>query len=349
MNAANSAAQTRPQTWHILLALALVYLSWGTTYLAIHEGVKTLPPGLFGGVRLTLAGLVLLAYLLMRGQFVLLPARGLYWTALVGILLFVFGNGLISLAEKTVPSGMASVLVATTPLWMAVLEVAFPWGERLTWRGWLGLLAGLLGVLLLWLNRLRDEEQGGSIFGYTLVLGSAAAWALGSFVSRYRRSSASPFVLATYQMILGGLSLTAVGLAAGEARQLRPESFTPHAVFAFFYLLVVGSLIGFVAYTWLLGHVSTALAGTYAYVNPVVALLAAVVLDNETVGWPVVAGMGVILVGVALVRQGGVVKRTRLVVTEAVVPPAQMSNGAAPATVLRQPSGATATGGLTPR
>jgi drug/metabolite transporter (DMT)-like permease len=327
MNAPTSAAPNRPQTSSILLALALVYVSWGTTYLAIHEGVKTLPPALFGGVRLTLAGVVLLAYLLLRKQFVVLPARDLFWTTLVGILLFVFGNGLISLAEKTVPSGMASVLAATTPLWMALLEVVFPRGERLTWRGWLGLLAGLFGVLLLWVDRLWDEGHAASIWGYALVLGSASAWALGSFVSRYRRSRASPFVLATYQLILGGLSLTMVGLVAGEAGQLRPESFTPNAVFAFFYLLVVGSLIGFVAYAWLLGHVSTTLAGTYAYVNPVVALLAAVLLDKESVGWPVVLGMGVILLGVALVRQGGVVKKTGVVLAEEGVPLDQMSNG----------------------
>ncbi len=324
--AANSADRDQPKAWKILLALSLVYTAWGTTYLAIHEGVKTLPPGLFGGVRLTLAGLILLGYLVARKQFVPLPTRDLLWTLLVGVLLFVFGNGLISLAEKTVPSGMASVLVATTPLWMALLEVACPWGERLTWRGWLGLVAGLLGVGLLWLDRPHEGEGAGSPLGYLLVLGSAAAWAVGSFVSRYRRSSASPFVLATYQMILGGLSLTAVGLVAGEAGQLTVDSFTPNGVFAFFYLLVVGSLVGFVAYAWLLGHVSTTLAGTYAYVNPVVALFAAVLLDKEVIGWPVVAGMTVILLGVALVRQGGVDKKRGVLLVEGDVTSNQMSH-----------------------
>ncbi len=314
-------SRPRPQTWQVLLALSLVYASWGTTYLAIHEGVKTLPPGLFGGVRVTCAGLVLLAYLLARRQFVLLPARDLFGTLVVGVLMFVFGNGLVSLAEKTVPSGMASVLVATTPLWMALLEMTSPHGERLTWRSWLGLLAGLIGVALLCADR-QEGNEGGTPLGYALVLGSASAWALGSFVSRRYRTGASPFVLATYQMILGGLSLTMVGLAMGEANQLQPESFTVNAVGAFFYLLVVGSLVGFVAFTWLLGHVSATLAGTYAYVNPVVALVAAVLLDHEAIGWPVVAGMGVILLGVALVRQGG------LVVVEKGATPDQLSHEA---------------------
>jgi drug/metabolite transporter (DMT)-like permease len=115
-------------------------------------------------------------------------------------------------------------------------------------------------------------------------------------------------VLATHQLIIGGLSLTAVGLAAGEVGQLGPESFAPGGVFAFFYLLIFGSLVGFLAYAWLLANVSTTLAGTYAYVNPVVALIAGAILAREPIGWAVVCGMGVILLGVALVRQGGVIK-----------------------------------------
>ncbi len=305
----NSLALRPPQTWKILLALGLVYTSWGTTYLAISEGVKTLPPCLFGGVRLTLAGCVLLAYLVARKQFVLLRGWELAGAAVVGILLFVFGNGLLTIAEMSVPSGIASVLVATTPLWIALLETAWPWGERLTLRGWLGLLAGTLGVVLLCWNKPAGENAA-SPFDYALALASASAWALGSVVARYRRGDSSPFVLATHQLIIGGLCLTAVGLAAGEVGQLGPQSFTPGGVFAFFYLLVFGSLVGFLAYAWLLANVSTTLAGTYAYVNPVVALIAGAILAREPIGWAVVCGMGVILLGVALVRQGAVVKTT---------------------------------------
>jgi drug/metabolite transporter (DMT)-like permease len=308
----NSVFPIVPKTWKILLALALVYGSWGTTYIAIHEGVKTMPPALFGGTRITLAGLLLLVYLLARKQFVLLPWHDVLWAWLVGVLLFVFGNGLISVAQKTVPPGLASILVATTPLWMALLEVVCPWGDRLTWRGWLGLLAGPVGVGLLRAARPPSQEADATILGPLLILVSAAGWALGSFVTRYRRAGHSPFVVAAYQMILGGLTLTLVGLVAGEGSQLTAESFTPNAVAAFFYLLVVGSLIGFVAYAWLLGNVSTTLAGTYAYINPVVAVFAAVWWVKEPIGLPVVGGMTVILLGVVLVRQGGSVKKSRV-------------------------------------
>src|SRR5262245_2797136 len=133
----------RPAASAVALAFALLYLSWGTTYLAIKEGVRDLPPALFGGVRVCLAGVLLAAYPALRGEPLRLPRRELLWTGLGGLLLFVGGNGMITAAEKTVPSGVASVLVATTPLLMALLETLWPRGERLSARGWLGLLVGL--------------------------------------------------------------------------------------------------------------------------------------------------------------------------------------------------------------
>ena len=149
----------RPPLWQVLLALGWVYLSWGTTYLAIREGVKVLPPGLFGGLRIALAGVVLLAWLALRGQGLALPWRefGAEW--LVGALLFVGGNGLVTVGMKTVPSGVASVLTATTPLWMVLLEVASPRGERLALRGWIGLLLGLAGVCLLYTSPSPRDRQ----------------------------------------------------------------------------------------------------------------------------------------------------------------------------------------------
>src|SRR5437660_4523658 len=139
----------RPARWAVILAFALIYLSWGTTYLAIQKGVEAFPPALFGGVRVASAGLILLLYMALCGQSLRIPLRHFLWAAGVGVLFFVGGNGLITYAEKTVPSGVTSVLAATSPLFMALLEVLWPWGERLNWRGWLGLLAGLGGVVLL--------------------------------------------------------------------------------------------------------------------------------------------------------------------------------------------------------
>jgi drug/metabolite transporter (DMT)-like permease len=293
----------RPARPALALAFTLVYLSWGTTYFAIKEGVKTLPPGLFGGLRIGAAGLVLLAGLAARRTSLRMPWRDFLRTWLIAVFLFVGGNGLITFAEKTVPSGVAAVLVATTPLWMALLESCHPRGERLAARGWLGVLAGLVGVGVLWADKLGRPVDLITEVGPLLVLGSAFAWSVGSFWQRLKPARADHLVTAAYQMFLGG-GLALLGLALGEAREVGPEALTVQAVGAFFYLLVVGSLIGFVAYTWLLRHVSAALAGTYAYVNPVVALLVGRLLGGEPITLSVAGGMLVILAGVALIRTG---------------------------------------------
>jgi drug/metabolite transporter (DMT)-like permease len=287
-----------------VLALGLVYGSWGTTYLAIREGVQTLPPALFGGTRVALAGLLLLTAVGLRGGPVRLPRRETLWAWLVGGLMFVGGNGLVTFAEKTVPSGVAAVIVATTPLWMALLETAWPRGERLRPRGWLGLFVGLAGVAILWSDQLLRPAAAFGGEGPFLVLGSAGCWALGAFLHRHGPARGPHLTTAAYQMLLGGASLSLLGLLLGEAGELSGDRFTPGAVFAFFYLLVVGSLVGFTAFTWLLGHTSAALSGTYAYVNPVVALLAGWLVAKEQLSVAVVVGMAVILGGVALVRLG---------------------------------------------
>lgn len=287
----------------VLVALLLVYLSWGTTFLAIREGVKHFPPALFGGIRVGLAGLVLLTFLAIRGAPVLLSMRRMLALAGIGAVLFVGGNGLITFAEKTVESGAASLLAATTPLWMALFETARPHGERLTLRGWLGLFAGLVGLVLL----LPQPHNLGALIGDVgpfLVLGSAVSWAAGSFLLRLRPAEGSPFAEAGYQMAFGGAALTVVGLCRGELSELSAAGFAPAGILAFFHLLVFGSLVGFVAFTWLLNHTSAALAGTYSYVNPVVAVVLGWGLAGERITYWTLAGMVVILCSVALVRGG---------------------------------------------
>jgi drug/metabolite transporter (DMT)-like permease len=304
MSQSHADALFPPPRWSLGLAFGLVYLSWGTTFLAIKKGVEVFPPALFGGSRIALAGLILLTYLAVRRQPLRMPLADFLWMALVGVLLFVGGNGLITVGEKFVPSGVAALLTATTPLWMAVLEMLWPWGERLARRGWLGLFLGLAGVLLLLTPRLQRPANLLLDAGPLLVLGSSLAWSLGSFILRHRRLRGPHLSVAAYQMLVGGFSLLFIGLWLGEDQDLDPRRFTPQGVYAFFHLLVFGSLIGFVAYSWLLGHVSAALAGTYAYVNPLIAILLGRVLDREPItGW-ILGGMVVILAGVALVRGG---------------------------------------------
>jgi drug/metabolite transporter (DMT)-like permease len=289
----------------VVLAFAALYISWGTTYLAIREGVQDFPPFLFGGFRLLAAGLVLVAYLLLRREPLGFRWQDLGWTLLAAVLMFVGGNGLLSLAEQTLESAAAAVLGATTPLFLALIEVMWPGRDRLAGRGWLGLLVGLCGVLVIFAPQLGDPASLLQDAGPLLMLGSAFTWALGTVVAQRRRPRASLLAAAAQQMVLGGVALCVVGLVVGEGRQLGPESFTPRAVSAFAYLLVVGSLIGFVAFTWLMGHVSASLVGTYAYVNPCVAVLVGGLIAGETITFGIVSGMLIILFGVALVRSGG--------------------------------------------
>lgn len=303
----------RPATWALALAFATIYVTWGTTYFAIKEGVQTLPPALFGGTRITLAGLVLLAYLVIRRQPIRLPMDEFIRLSVGGIIMFVAGNGLINAAEMTVDSGVAAVLVATTPLWVAILENIWPSGERLAFKGWVGLNIGLAGVLVLLAPKLSLPGKFIEDFGTLMVLGSSFAWAVGSFFLRYGRRPGSPVLAAAVQMIAGGGCLALAGLLLGEHHAITAKSFPPKAIAAFFYLLIVGSLIGFVAYSWLLDHVSATMAGTYAYVNPVIAIIVGWLLGGEELTPWIVGGMAVILIGVALVRSGG---KPRLLVSD---------------------------------
>jgi drug/metabolite transporter (DMT)-like permease len=296
----------RPAAGAVFLALGLLYVGWGTTNLAIKEGVRTLPPALFAGTRIFLAGIILLSYLVGRGEKLSTSRRDLFWIGLAGMWLFVGGNGLITLAAKTLPSGLGTVLVSTSPLFLALLETLWPWGERLTVRGWLGLLAGSLGLFVVLEPRLVHFSGFLNQEGLIFALASAFTWAVGSFIVRHHPHQGSHLKAAGLQMLIGGGALTLVGLAVGETAELTPESFTGRAVFSFFYLLLVGSLIGFICYNWLLKNVSAVLAGTYAYVNPLIAILVGWWIGNEELSVWIFVGMFIIVAGIALVRSGGV-------------------------------------------
>jgi len=292
------------------LAFALVYLAWSTTFLAIRVGVHYFPPGLFGGIRVGLAGLLILGYLAWRGESLRLSRPELLWASLIGLVLFLGGNFLITAGEQYVASSVAAVLAATSPLFMALIELAWPWGERPSVRGWLGLLAGFGGVLLMFTPRLlREPELLLHDAGPPLVLGSAFFWALGSFLLKRQRQRGPHLASAAYQMVVGGTGQVVLGLALGEAGKVTADSFAWQAVYSFLHLLLFGSLVGFVAYTWLLGHVSTTQAGTYAYVTPILAIVVGGLLGDEKItGW-IVGGMALILAGVALIRTQAPLRR----------------------------------------
>ena len=275
----------------VTIALALVYLVWGSTYLAIRLALEGgFPPFLLGGIRFTIAGTLMFAVLRWRGM--PMPTRAQWGNAaVVGVLLLLFGNGMVNLAEKTVPSGIAAVTVASAPLWMGVFAAMR--GERPSRIEWIGLGIGFLGVL--WLN--SGSSLASAPWGLLALLVASVAWAFGSIWSR-GRDLPSPFMAAAAQMICGGVVMCMVGVLVGERFHAVP---TPAGLAAFAYLIVFGSIVGFSAYIWLLHHVRPALAGSYAYVNPAIAVALGAWIARERFGMHELVAMGVILLGVVAI------------------------------------------------
>jgi drug/metabolite transporter (DMT)-like permease len=291
-----------PPTWQFVLAFAILYIVWGTTYLAIQIGVldEELPPLYFGGTRIGAAGVIMLAFQWARGQSLKFSTRDVAGIATGAVLLFVGGNGLISLALKWVQSGESAVLAATATLWIALFSMAFAGGDRLRPLGWAGLLLGLLGVAVLQWPKL--QAQGFSLTrspGPWLTLASAACWGIGTVLLRRTAIRIPRLSSVGWQMMFGGVGMIGLGMLMGERA---PSSISREAVLVFLYLLVVSSLVAFVAFVWLLEHVSATKVSTYAYVNPLVAVLLGSAAHNEPITPALMTGMLLILVGVFLVR-----------------------------------------------
>ena len=282
----------------VVLALGALYLIWGSTYLAIRFALEGgFPPFLLGGIRFLVAGGLLFGFLRWRG--VPAPSRAQWRNlAVMGALLLGCGNGLVNYGELSVSSGMTAVIVSSSALWMGVFAALR--GERPTRLEWVGLILGFLGVL--WLS------AGGGFTGTTLglaaLLAASLAWSFGSIWSR-GRDLPSPFMAAAGQMLCGGALMCGVGLGSGERFDGLPGT---HAIAAFWYLVVLGSLAGFSAYVWLLHHVRPALATSYAYVNPAIAVLLGALLAHERFGLHELLAMGVILSGVVAINLAKVVK-----------------------------------------
>ena len=298
MHTTTSAAT--PTGGPIALALAAVYVIWGSTYLAIRFALEGgFPPFLLGGIRFTIAGALMYALLRWRGMAA--PTRAQWGNAFVlGLLLMLLGNGMVNLAEQTVSSGLAAVAVASAPLWMGVFSAMR--GDRPTGREWIGLGIGFLGVL--WLN--AGSSLSATPLGMIALLVATLAWSFGSIWSR-GRDLAPPFMNAAAQMLCGGVAMIVAGLATGERMHALP---TPHALGAFAYLIVFGSWFGFTAYIWLLHHVRPALAGSYAYVNPAIAVALGAWLAGERFGSHELVAMGVILSGVVAITLAKAAKAT---------------------------------------
>ena len=280
----------------VIAAFASVYVVWGSTYLAIRVGVATLPPALFAGARFLAAGLLLAAYARLTGkQF---PRRRREWITITvaAVLLLVGANGLVVWGEQWVPSNQAALIVATLALWLAGLGALGPQGESFSRQRLTGLLIGFAGVVvLMWPTDGFVLEH---FSAQLAILLAAFSWAAGTIYMKRRRPSTPPIMAAAMQSLVAGVLLGAIGFAAGEAGRWTWEG---NAMLALLYLIVFGSCLTYATYLWLLHEVSPAALGTYAYINPAVAVLLGWWLLGESLNGTQMAGMLVILLGVLLV------------------------------------------------
>jgi drug/metabolite transporter (DMT)-like permease len=282
-----------------LVAYLLVCTVWGSTYLAIRIGVEDLPPLLFAGVRFLTAGAILGVIVRLMGE--RLPRARRDWAVhtVVGVLLLLGGNAVVVWAEQFVESGPASVFVAAVPLWAAFFDVVVPGGTSVfTWRVGVGLALGFLGSALL-AGVTPGEVMNADLKGPVALTLASASWALGTVYSKRNRTDISPFAAAAIQMMTGGAVILVLGLLLGETGAWRP---TAQGLGALAYLIVFGSIVGYTAYAYALRHASATIVGTYAYVNPVVAVLLGWLVLQESVTPRTFAAMGLILGAVLMIQ-----------------------------------------------
>jgi drug/metabolite transporter (DMT)-like permease len=294
-------AHSRPRNAY--LAWLLVCLVWGTTYLGIRVALETIPPALVGGIRYAIGGVVLAAILAARG--VTLP-RAHNWPGLtlMGFLLLVLGNGGVIWAEQWVPSGIAAVIIASSPFWMTGIEALVPGGERLGRQTIAGMLIGFCGILLLvWPDLSAGGEFGGRFaIGLIALQVACAGWALGSVYGKRHARDENALAAAAVQMFTGGMIMLMIGTVRGEWAAL---TFSQRSLVAETYLTVIGSIVAYPAYVYALKYLPVSTVSLYAYVNPVIAVLLGSWLLGEALSVRIGIAAALVLIGVMVVRLRG--------------------------------------------
>jgi len=296
-------APAPPTAAGLIAAFAAIYLIWGSTYLAIRYAVETFPPLLMMGVRHLTAGAVLYGWSRWRG----VPSPTLReWMhpALIGTLLFVGGHGSLAWAEQRVPSGIAALLVATLPMWVVVLARLKGTERKLSGRAWGGLVLGFIGVGVLFGPDAWRHNQELNLLSSGAVLSGTFIWAAGTIYMRSVKMPDSAVISSGMQMFAGGISLVIAATLTGETSRFHFAAVTGRSWLALAYLIVFGSIVAFTAYSWLHTVASPSRVSTYAYVNPVAAVLIGWALASEPIGVFTVLAMVIILVGVGLVNAG---------------------------------------------
>ncbi|HSL29794.1 MAG TPA: EamA family transporter [Anaerolineales bacterium] len=289
----------KTKVWIALLAL---YIVWGSTYLAIRFAVETIPPFMHASLRFLISGAILYAWRRLAGD----PApTGSHWksTAIVGTALLLGGNGLVAWAEQTVPSGIAALIITTSPFWLVLFEAMRAGGTKPTWQAILGLIIGFAGVFIL----VGPAEITGSsarfdTFGVILLLFAPLFWSMGSIYARGANLPKSTLLSTGMQMLTGAVSLFLVSLVKGELNGFDPGQVSMRSWLALLYLITFGSLIGFVAYGWLLHNAPVSLTSTYAYVNPVVAVLLGNWFAAEPLNGRILVAAAIIIGSVVLIN-----------------------------------------------
>jgi drug/metabolite transporter (DMT)-like permease len=286
-------------SFRVILAYLTVFIVWGSTYLAIRVGVESLPPALFAGVRFVMAGLLMLAFGKLKGH-PLPDRRGLIDLSIIGILLLVGGNLLVVWAEKTIPSGLAALIIALVPLFMSSIDSFVPKGQTLSPIGWLGIFVGIIGTFILVSPGLGlTEGEYLNPLGIGGLILACLFWSIGSVYSRHHYVEGNIFVNSGVQNLVPGIMLVIIGLAVGEVSDVH---ITTRGMLALGYLIVFGSIIGYTSYVYLLRHQPPAKASTYAYVNPIVAILLGWSILDEPISLRTIISAAIILAGVGIVQ-----------------------------------------------
>lgn len=298
-----------PSAARIALGFAAVYILWGSTYLGIRFAVASMPPLLMAGTRHLIAGFLLYAIMRLRGA--PRPTRINWQSAtLLGALLLLGGNGLVSMAEETVPSGVTALMVAAVPFWMVLLNAAEKRTRpKLSVLG--GLVLGVIGLAILVFPASGHAPDHVDPLGVLMLLGATFSWGVGSLYAHRAQLPASTFLGIAMEMIAGGVLCWLVGLAIGEGAGLHPSAFTGKSLAAVVYLVFFGSLLGFSAYVWLLKVTTPARASTYAFVNPVIAVLLGWAFAGEALTWRIALAGAVIVAAVCLILYFGAASRPK--------------------------------------
>jgi drug/metabolite transporter (DMT)-like permease len=293
-------ATVRPPAWKTLLAFGIIYFVWGSTFLAIRVGVREVPPLVLASMRFFVAGAVLFLWMRLRGT--PSPSRREWLAAsALAVCIFVVDYGLLFWAEQRVPSGIAAVMLATIPVFMALSEIVFLRTQRLTFRLALALLVGIGGVSVLVSRSVSLGEAPIDRAGAIALVIAAMSWSIASALTRKLPLPASKVMSSGAQMLAGGILLALTAALLGEFRGFNIQAVSRGAWYALAYLIVAGSIVGFTAYVWLIHHESPTKVGTYAYVNPVVAVIVGYFLGGETVGPRTLLGTLLVLVSVVVI------------------------------------------------